>query len=80
MLPCLLILAGALICGLLLLKLIRWLFDRYHGWAYYAVFGFLLGSVALVCPQLAGGQPLLLAVMIAIGLASGYLLTAKKKN
>lgn len=79
-LPCLLILAGALICGLLLLKLIRWLFDRYHGWAYYAVFGFLLGSVALVCPQLAGGQPLLLAVMIAIGLASGYLLTAKKKN
>ncbi len=41
---------GAAACFVLTVKAARWLFDRFHGWAYYAVLGFLIVSAALIFP------------------------------
>lgn len=58
--------ASALAC----MKAVAWLFDHARAYAYYAVLGFLLVSVALVFPGLEGGRVLFAdAAMLAAGLA-----------
>lgn len=46
--PLLFIGLGGVICTLLLIKAIRWIFSHFRGYAYYTVLGFLLVSVLLV--------------------------------
>ena len=54
----LLIGAGFVLSALACMKAVKWLFDRFTGYAYYAVLGFLLVSVALVFPGLESGWQL----------------------
>ncbi len=66
---------GAGACFLLTVKFARWLFDRFHGWAYYTVLGFLLVSALLIIPPLTWSPALLVDLLIALsGAAGAYLL------
>jgi len=69
--------AGAAIIGLLLLKGIRWCFDRFGSWAYYTVLGFLLVSVVLVFPMLSGAL-WWSYLFLPVGLALGIVFAGKK--
>lgn len=62
---------GALLFAGLTIKLVRWLFARYHGYAYYAVLGFLLVSIALIFPGFSGGLMLLWSLLL---LVAGFIL------
>lgn len=67
---------GAGGCFILTVKAARWLFDRFHGYAYYAVLGFLLVSAALIVPELVPGVELLVSLVLAALAAVGaYLLS-----
>ena len=67
---------GAGGCFVLTVKAARWLFDRFHGYAYYAVLGFLIVSAALIVPELAPGVELLVSLVLAALAAVGaYLLS-----
>jgi len=48
------------ITALLILKLVDLLFQRYRGFAYYGVIGFLFGSMVMIFPGFRTGLPLLL--------------------
>lgn len=76
-LPCAVTVVGIVLCGLLTLKLIRWLFSRFRGWAYYTVLGFLLGSIALVIPTAAENALWWAWLMLLPGGALGYIFTRK---
>lgn len=65
-----LIAAGFALSAALCIKAVKWLFDRYTGYAYYGVLGFLLVSVALVLPGFESGAGL--AMQLA-ALAAGLL-------
>lgn len=64
---------GAAGCIVLTVKTARWLFDRFHGWAYYAVLGFLLASAVLIFPGFAWewGQ-LVNLLLAAAGVLAAY--------
>ena len=67
---------GAAACFCATVRAARWIFDRFHGYAYYAVLGFLVVSAALIFPGLSQGW-LLSAVDIllaACGAAGAYLM------
>jgi|WetSurMetagenome_2_1015567.scaffolds.fasta_scaffold134000_2 putative membrane protein len=67
---------GFVVCGLLTIKLVRWLFDRFHGFAYYAVLGFLLVSLIVIFPNSLGDTAKFSdALFILPGLVGGYLCT-----
>ena len=57
--------AGAGGFFILTVKAARWFFDRFHGWAYYAVLGFLIVSAALIFP----GLSLTWSTLAGLGLA-----------
>lgn len=59
--------AGALLCALALLRGTRWLFRRFHGYAYYATLGFLLVSAALIFPGFPHGGALIVSLLLAAG-------------
>lgn len=64
---------GFVICALLTIKLVRWLFGRLHGYAYYAVLGFLLVSLIVIFPSsLEATARLQDAIFFLPGLAIGY--------
>lgn len=43
------------VCALLIIKLVNFMMRRHHAAAYAAIVGFVIGSVALIVPQIAGG-------------------------
>ncbi len=66
---------GAAGCFVGTVKTARWLFDRFRGWAYYAVLGFLIVSAGLIFPGFTWtwGQ-LINLVLGAAGFAVAYAL------
>lgn len=61
---------GFAVSALACMKAVAWLFDHARAYAYYAVLGFLLVSVALVFPGFEGGRALFAdAAMLVAGLA-----------
>ncbi len=72
--------AGAVLCALLPIKLMRALLDRWRGPSYYATLGVLLVSAALVFPGLESGWALALDIALLLaGLAAGWLLGRAKR-
>lgn len=66
---------GAAACILCTIKAARWLFERFHGYAYYAVLGFLIVAAALIVPEISASWVMAVNAAIAvIGAAAGYLL------
>ncbi len=59
--------AGAAGCFVSTVKLARWLFDRYHGWAYYCVLGFVLISACLIFPGFGTTPEHILGALAAVG-------------
>nr|MDD6335309.1 DUF368 domain-containing protein [bacterium] len=68
-------------CAALLIVLVRWAFNRFHGYAYYGVLGFLLVSAALVLPGFSAGwaQGIYLLLMAA-GFAAAFFLAKMLKR
>lgn len=67
--------AGALACFISIVKLARWLFDRFHGWAYYCVLGFVIVSAALIFPGFGlTAEHLLGAAAAVVGFLGAYFL------
>lgn len=66
---------GGLGCVLLTIKTVRWCFDRFRGYAYYAVLGFLIGSAAFFVPKLYREQLSLWIglLLFAAGFAVAYI-------
>jgi len=58
---------GTVIFGALCVKGITYLFEHYHEYAYYAVFGLLLGSVFLIIPPLQWNWQLLVDLLLLLG-------------
>lgn len=66
---------GAGGCFILTVKAARWVFDRFHGWAYYTVLGFLIVSAVLIIPDISFTWSQLVGVALAAaGCAGAYLL------
>ncbi len=65
---------GAAGCFVATVKAARWLFDRFYGWAYYAVLGFLIVSAVLIIPPIVPGWPLMISgALAAVGAATAYM-------
>ena len=60
---------GAVACALLTIKVARWLFDRFYGYAYYGVLGFLIISAILIFPGFSGGWDVVINLLLA---AAGF--------
>lgn len=74
---------GAVIVALALIKLVRFLFSRFHGYAYYGVLGFLLATMVLIFPRgVEWSWNQLLCVALAIGgyFAAFYMEKAMSKD
>lgn len=56
---------GCMAVSLLIIKAVNWVFERFHGYAYYAVLGFTLTSMVLVCPEGTDGWGINLLLMAA---------------
>lgn len=64
---------GALTVAALLILFVKRMFDRHRGYAYYAVLGFLIGTIALIFPGIEWSLMQLLYVALLIGgFAAGY--------
>lgn len=64
---------------LLLSKLINYLFEKFYSWTYYAVLGFVLGSVTALLPSAKGFADWLLgSLMLAIGFMCSHWITHRK--
>ena len=69
---------GFVIVALLSIKLISIALHKYHGYAYFAAFGFLVSSVISVIPPLASVYDTVLNFVIAAaGAAISYILMKK---
>lgn len=62
---------GAVAIGALLILFVKRMFDRHHGYSYYAVLGFLLGTIVLIFPGLPVGIGQL-AICIALLIAGFF--------
>lgn len=66
--------AGAAVCFVATVKSARWLFEKYHGYAYYGVLGFLIVSAALIIPGVTLSWMLAVDLALAaVGAAVAYL-------
>ncbi|MEG1547131.1 MAG: DUF368 domain-containing protein [Clostridia bacterium] len=66
---------GASAIGVLLIFLVKRMFDRHHGYSYYAVLGFLLSTVALIFPGIDfSAMQLVYIALLAAGFAGCYFL------
>ncbi|MEG0741966.1 MAG: DUF368 domain-containing protein [Clostridia bacterium] len=59
---------GFVFVAILTMRGVKWLFDHVSGYAYYAVLGFLMVSVALVFPDVSGDGLWLNLLMLVLGL------------
>ncbi len=73
---------GAVVTGLLIIKVVEYFFRRFRGFSYYAVIGFLLGSMAMVFPGLRTGWGLVLDLFLffASTALSWWVMRLQKKN
>lgn len=70
---------GFAITMLLLSKLINFLFQRFYSWTYYAVLGFVLGSMTALLPSAKGMMDWVLgSLMLAIGFMCSHWMTHRK--
>ncbi len=69
--------AGAAGCFILTVRAARWFFDRFHGWAYYAVLGFLIVSAALIFPGFSWDWETLVNIALAAGGFAGAYVMGK---
>lgn len=58
---------GAVVCALLTIKAARWLFDRFYGYAYYGVLGFLIISAILIFPGFSGSLSAIVDLLLVAG-------------
>ncbi len=58
---------GAVVCALLTIKAARWLFDRFYGYAYYGVLGFLIISAILIFPGFSGPLSAIVDLLLVAG-------------
>ena len=58
---------GAVVCALLTIKAARWLFDRFYGYAYYGVLGFLIISAILIFPGFSGPLSAIVDLLLVVG-------------
>lgn len=66
---------GFMIAAAPLIKLVEIFFRRYHGFSYYAVLGFLLGSMLIIFPCPAGGWQMLAdMLLLCSGIVASLLL------
>ncbi len=73
--PIILVSLGFLGVAALTIKAARWLFDRFHGYAYYGVLGFLLVSAGLIFPGFTSGIGQAVSIALAAaGAAAAYAL------
>ena len=68
------------VTALLIIKLVEVLFRKFHGPAYYAVLGFLLGSMVMVFPGFRGGLSLAFDALLFIGSAALSFLVLRMKG
>lgn len=69
---------GAVVVAGALVFFVKKLFDKAYGYAYYAVFGFLMASVALIFPGITWGLMMLLdASLLALSAFITYILCGK---
>ncbi len=67
--------AGVVVTILLTISVVKRMFDRFHGYAYYAVLGLLLGSILLIFPGVSFSlEQLLCIVLCAAGFTASYFL------
>lgn len=67
--------AGAGLTVLATITLVKRMFDRHHGYAYYAVLGLLIGSIVLIFPGFAWSWTQALCILLfAGGFAATYLI------
>ena len=65
---------GIVLCALALIKGVRWLFSRFHGWTYYGVLGFLIVSAVLIFPGFAFTSEYIIGIVLfAVGFLTAYL-------
>lgn len=57
---------GALLFAILTIKIVRWLFSRYRGYAYYCVLGFLFVSIVLIFPGFSWDMTQLVSTVLLI--------------
>lgn len=70
--------AGVVVTAGALVLFVRRMFDRHYGYAYYAVLGFLIGSIVPVFPGITWGLTALLDLaLFAAGIIGGYYLCKK---
>lgn len=70
--------AGVVVVAGALVFLVKRMFERFYGYAYYAVLGFLVGSIVLVFPGVTWGFAAVLdLLLLAAGLVAGYFLCKK---
>jgi putative membrane protein len=72
-LPLLALTASFALVSLLIIKIVNRMLARHHATAYAAVIGFVVGSVALVVPRIAGTITWAYPVFFAAGLTLSYL-------
>ena len=66
---------GAAAVGLVLLVFVKRMFDRHPGFSYYAVLGFLLGTIVLIFPGVTfSAVQILYLLLLAAGFAATYFL------
>ena len=56
---------GALVVGAAMLYFVRKVFQKHHGYTYYSVFGFLLGTLVLIFPGFSSGYLVVLDIALA---------------
>lgn len=70
---------GAAAVGISLLMFVKRMFDKHYGYAYYAILGFLVGSIVLVFPKEItwGVTAVVDFLLLAAGAVAGYFLCKK---
>ena len=68
---------GFSVTALLLIKLVKLLFDRFSGYAYYSVLGFALASIVVIVPRVKLNYMLIADVIL---LGAGFLISTVMDN
>lgn len=72
---------GFVLCFFLLTKVISFLFDRLYGYTYFAILGFVLGSILPIFPGFAMSSEYFVSVIImVVGFYASYRLSKHEKE
>jgi putative membrane protein len=72
---------GVVGCAVATIKLARWIFNRFHGYAYYGVLGFLVISALLIFPGFQWNlQQIVNTVLLALGFFAAYMFGRLSNN